>query len=340
MDRFLRACWRQPVDRTPVWFMRQAGRYQPEYRQLREKFSIGEICRTPELCTQVTLLPVEQLGVDAAILFSDIMVPLQAIGIPVVIQENVGPVLNQPLRTPADVARLRPLEPEEDVPYVLEAIRLLRRELKVPLIGFAGAPFTLASYLIEGGPTRQFVETKRLMYGAPELWHELMSRLADLVVTFLRAQVAAGAQAVQLFDSWVGCLSPQDYQAFALPYSRRILQALADCGVPRIHFGVGTASLLPLMRAAGADVVGVDWTVPLDEAWERVGTDVAIQGNLDPAVLLGPPEWVEQRARDVLARAGGRPGHIFNLGHGVLRQTSPSALRRLVDVVHAYQPQG
>lgn len=335
MDRFLRACRGEPVDRTPIWFMRQAGRYQPEYRRIRERHTFFEICRRPELCAQVTSLPVDQLGVDAAILFSDIMTPLVAIGVPVVLKEDVGPVLDPPMRSAAAIGALRALEPEEDVPYVLESIRLLRRRLKVPLIGFAGGPFTLASYLIEGGPSRKFLETKRLMYCAPDLWHELLAKLAQIVTAFLRAQVAAGAQAIQLFDSWAGALGPEDYRTYVLPHSRAVLSAVANLGVPRIHFGVGTAGLLGLLREAGGDVIGIDWAVSLAEAWERLGPGVAIQGNLDPALLLGPAALAEERARSILAEAGGRPGHIFNLGHGVLPATPVAALQRLVETVHA-----
>lgn len=334
MDRFLRACRREPVDVTPVWFMRQAGRYQPEYRKIRERYSLMEICKIPEVAAQVTLLPVEQLGVDAAILFSDIMVPIHQVGIPVDLQPNVGPVLDRPLRSAEDVKALRPLTPEEDVPFVLEAIRILRRELNVPLIGFSGGPFTLASYLVEGKPTRKFAEVKRMMFAAPDLWHELMHRLSDIVIAYMRAQVEAGAQALQLFDSWVGCLSPQDYETFVFPYSKRILSALEGTGVPRIHFGVGTGELLPLLRDAGAEVVGVDWLVPLDAAWERVGYETAVQGNLEPNLLLGDEARVLERTRDVLGRAGGRPGHIFNLGHGVLPQTKVETLQRIVEAVH------
>ncbi|HEX6970854.1 MAG TPA: uroporphyrinogen decarboxylase [Limnochordia bacterium] len=337
MDRFLRACRGQAVDRTPVWFMRQAGRYQPEYRRLRERYTLYEICRQPELCATVTRLPVEKLGVDAAILFSDITVPLQAIGVPVALKEDVGPIIDPPFRDAAAIKRLRALSAEEDVPYVLDAIRLLRRTLEVPLIGFTGGPFTLASYLVEGGPTRRFIETKRMMYQAPGLWHDLMARLARLAVGFLRAQVCAGAQAVQIFDSWIGALSPEDYRTYVLPHSRAVFAGIADLGVPSIHFGVGTSGLIELMREAGGDVIGIDWTLPLSAAWQRLGDGVALQGNLDPALLLGPPELLERRALALLREVGRRPGHIFNLGHGVLPQTPVSALQRLTDVVHGFE---
>jgi len=336
MDRFLRACRREPVDVTPVWFMRQAGRYQPEYRKIREKYTLMEICKIPEVAAEVTILPVKQLGVDAAILFSDIMVPLHQIGIAVDLKPNVGPVLDKPLRSAEDVKALRPIVPEEDVPFVLEAIKILRRELDVPLIGFSGGPFTLASYLIEGQPTRKFTEVKRMMFGAPDVWREMMERLTSIVIDYLLAQVQAGAQALQLFDSWVGCLSPQDYEEYVLPYSKRILTALEGTGVPRIHFGVGTGEMLPLLKEAGADVVGVDWLVPLDAAWERIGYDTAVQGNLEPNLLLGDEALILERTRDVMRRANGRPGHIFNLGHGVMPQAKVSTLQRVVEAVHEY----
>jgi uroporphyrinogen decarboxylase len=334
-DLLLRACRGEPVERTPVWFMRQAGRYQPEYRALRQRYGILEICRTPELAARVTELPVRRLGVDAAILFSDIVIPLAAMGIDVRIEEGRGPLIADPIRDRSDVERLRPLEPDADVPFVLEAVRNLVRTLDVPLIGFAGAPFTLASYLVEGGPSRDFVRTKALMLGDPATWRVLMERLSVGVLGYLRAQIEAGAAAIQLFDSWVGVLSPSHYDEFARPYSRFILEGLGAAGVPRIHFGVGTGELLTRMRDARADVVGVDWRVPLDEAWNRLGSSVGVQGNLDPATLLAPWEVVEGHAADVLRRAGGRRGHVFNLGHGVLPQTPPDTLRRLVEFVHA-----
>jgi uroporphyrinogen decarboxylase len=333
-DLVLRAYRLESTERTPVWFMRQAGRYQPEYRALRERYGILEICSTPELAAQVTRRPVERLGVDAAILFSDIVVPLAAMGVDLRIEEGRGPVIDEPIRTRGDLGRIRPLEPDEDVPFVLEAVRGLVKELDVPLIGFAGAPFTLASYLIEGGASRDFARTKALMLGEPETWRGLMQRLGDAVLAHLRAQAEAGAHALQLFDSWVGALSPPDYEQHVLPSVRRIFEGLEPLGVPRIHFGVGTGELLTLMRDAGADVVGVDWRVPLDAAWYRVGHDVSIQGNLDPAAVLAPWEALRRKALDVLERAGDRPGHVFNLGHGVLPETSPDALRGLVDLVH------
>ena len=333
-DLFLRACRREATERTPVWFMRQAGRYQQEYRELRKRYGILDMCRTPELAAQVTMLPVQQLGVDAAILFSDIVVPLAAMGIDVRIEEGRGPMVDSPLRSTGDVERLRALEPETDLPFVLDAIRNLVEDLDVPLIGFSGAPFTLASYLVEGGPSRSFARTKALMLGQADTWHALMERLSAAVLAFLRAQIKAGVSAIQVFDSWVGALGPQDYDEFVRPHVRAIFQGLESLGVPRIHFGVGTEGLLTRMRDVGADVVGVDWRVPLDAAWERLGPGVAVQGNLDPATLLAPWEVIERRARDVLDRAGGRSGHVFNLGHGVLPGTPPEALRRLVELVH------
>ncbi len=332
--RFLAACRREPVDRTPVWFMRQSGRYLPEYQALRQGRTVMDICRTPELAVEATLLPLRRMEVDAAILFSDIMVPVAAMGVDVCMQEGAGPVVADPIRSKEDIGRLHSLQPETEVPFVMEAIRLLRKELTVPLIGFAGAPFTLASYLIEGGPSRYHERTRTFMYAEPEAWDGLMQTLAESVLAYLLAQVEAGVQAVQVFDSWVGALDPDDYVLFVLPTMRQIFDGLADTGVPRIHFGVGTGELLALMRDAGADVVGVDWRVPLHEAWERVGFDVAVQGNLDPAVCLAPWEAVEVKALSVLRRAAGRPGHIFNLGHGVLPGTPPETLQRLVELVH------
>jgi uroporphyrinogen decarboxylase len=330
-DRFLRACRRQPVDRTPVWFMRQAGRYLPEYRDLRGPRDILETCRTPDLAVEITLQPLRRMPLDAAIVFSDIMVPIAAVGVDVRIEPGTGPVIDDPIRDAAGVARLRELEPETDEPYLLETIGLLRKELDVPLIGFAGAPFTLASYLVEGGPSRDHARTKALMHGEPETWAALMGSLAAIVRSHLRAQIDAGADAVQVFDSWVGALDPADYERFVMPWMRSIFEVIE---VPSIHFGVGTGELLALMRRAGGDVIGVDWRTPLDVAWERVDPDAAVQGNLDPAVVTASWEAIEPKARDVLARAGGRDGHVFNLGHGVLPQTRVEHLQRLVDLVH------
>ncbi|MBH1938469.1 uroporphyrinogen decarboxylase [Streptomyces sp. AV19] len=331
---FLRACRREPVPHTPVWFMRQAGRSLPEYRKVREGIPMLESCMRPELVTEITLQPVRRHGVDAAIFFSDIVVPLKAIGIDLDIKPGVGPVVENPIRSRADLERLRPLS-GDDVPYVTEAVRLLTAELgATPLIGFAGAPFTLASYLIEGGPSRNHERTKALMYGDPELWAGLLDRLADITAAFLKVQIEAGVSAVQLFDSWVGALAPADYRRHVMPASAKVFDAVAGYGVPRIHFGVGTGELLGLMGEAGADVVGADWRVPLDEAARRVGPGKAIQGNLDPAVLFAPREAVEEKAAAVLSAAAGLEGHVFNLGHGVLPATDPDALTRLVEFVH------
>ena len=335
-DTFLRACRGEPVEHVPVWFMRQAGRSLPEYRQLRASNSILDVCRDPALAAEATLQPVRRLGVDAAILFSDIVVPLQGMGVELDIQPGVGPVIEKPIRTMSDVERLRELDPDNDVPFVLEAIRLLRRELDVPLIGFGGAPFTLASYLVEGGPSKNHVHTKALMYGAPDVWKELMRRLTAAMSSYLRAQVSAGAQAIQLFDSWVGHLDPVSYEAHVLPYVSAIFREVRAAGVPSIHFGVVTGELLGLMADTMPDVVGVDWRVPLDLAKERVG-DGPVQGNLDPSILFAPWDIVEEATLDVLRRGGGR-GHIFNLGHGVLPETDPDVLKRVVDTVHSWSP--
>jgi uroporphyrinogen decarboxylase len=333
-DLFLRACRREAVDQTPVWFMRQAGRYMPEYRALRERHSLLELCRTPELAVEVTLQPIQAFGFDAAILFSDLLIPLDPLGLPFDFHSGEGPVVEKPIRSRADVEALRRFEPREDLAMVLEAIRLLRRELPVPLIGFAGAPFTLASYAIEGGRSANFAATKGLMYSEPETWHRLAELLADVVTDYLQAQVEAGVQAVQVFDSWIGALDEGDYREFVFPHVRRIFDGLADLDVPQIHFGTGTGHLLAVQREAGGSVIGVDWRTPLDEGWERVGTDVAIQGNLDPTLLFGPQERLLARADEVLRRAGGRPGHVFNLGHGILPGTPVENVRAVVDHVH------
>jgi uroporphyrinogen decarboxylase len=334
-DLLLRALKREPVDRTPVWFMRQAGRYLPEYRELRGAAGILEACHHPEQVLELTLQPLRRMPVDAAILFSDIMVPIAAIGVPVRIDSGRGPVLDEPIRDAEGVERIRPLDPDADEPYVPEAIRLLVKELEVPLIGFSGAPFTLASYLIEGEPSRTFARTKALMYGEPVVFEGLLGALADIVVAHLRAQIEAGAHAVQIFDSWVGALDREDYRRFVLPHMTRVFEGIAGTGVPAIHSGVGTGHLLDLMREAGGDAIGVDHRLPLDDAWATIGHDRAIQGNLDPAALLGPWDAVERKARDVLARADDRDGHVFNLGHGVIPDTPVGHLQRLVDLVHA-----
>ena len=313
--------------------MRQAGRSLPEYRAIRERAGMFDIMRSAELTVEVTSQPVRRHGVDAAILFSDIVAPLMAIGVEVDIKPGVGPVFGQPFRSEDDLEMLRRLEPEQDMPWMLESVRTLASELPVPLIGFAGAPFTVASYLVEGGPSRTYERTKALMLGNPALWGQLLNRLADIAIASLRAQVEAGAEAIQLFDSWAGTLPPDVYRASVMPASARVFAGLADLGVPRIHFGVGTGELLSLMGEAGADVVGVDWRVPLDVARERVGPDKAVQGNLDPAVCFAGWDVVETEARKVLARGEGA-GHVFNLGHGVLPETEPDVLTQLVDLVH------
>lgn len=340
-DRFLRACRRESVDRTPVWFMRQAGRYMAEYRAIREKASLLDICRDTALCTEVTLQPVEKIGVDAAILFADILLPLAPMGAPFHFAAGEGPVIESPVRTRADIAKLRVLEHAEGLEYVMNAIRSCRSALagRVPLIGFAGAPFTLASYLIEGGSSgitgsRSFATTKKLMWSEPDAWHELLDKLARTVRAYVRAQVAAGAQAIQIFDSWAGCLSPADYREYVQPHTKLIFDGMADLGVPRIHFGVDTGSLLADFAAVGADMVGVDWKTPLDQAIRTVGPSIAVQGNLDPIALLGPFPTLEKHSRRILGEAGGRRGHVFNLGHGILPQTDPSVVRDLVALVH------
>jgi uroporphyrinogen decarboxylase len=335
---FLAACRNRPTGTVPVWFMRQAGRSLPEYRAVRSTGSILTAVQDPDLATEITLQPVRRYGVDAAILYSDIVVPVAALGFGVEIEAGVGPVVARPFRDEADLDRLRPLDPEADCPYVQQTVRNLVGELgDVPVIGFAGAPFTVASYLVEGGPSRTLGATKAMMLGRPELWTRLLDRLADIAIASLRAQVLAGASAVQLFDSWAGTLGPAMYERHVMPASAKVLAGVADLGVPTIHFGVTTGELLPLMAKAGASVVGVDWRVPLDDARARLGPDVAVQGNLDPAVCLAPWPVVEQAALEVLAANGGRPGHVFNLGHGVLPETDPTVLERLVELVHGWE---
>ncbi len=333
-DRFLRACWREPVDRTPVWFMRQAGRSSPAYRAIRAKHGILEIAKSPDLATEVTLQPVRELGVDAAILFADLLLPLEAMGVQVRIDAGEGPVIEPPLRTPEDIARLRPLDPGNDLPFVFETIRRVRARVAVPLIGFAGAPFTMASYLIEGGASKDFTATKTFMASHPAAWRQLMDLLVDGIAGYLRGQVGAGVQALQVFDSWAGALSRREYEANVLPSSRRLFDEIRETGVPRIHFGTRTADFLESFTAAGGDVIGVDWRIPIDAAWLRVGKERGIQGNLDPATLLGGPKVWRPAANDVLRRVGHRPGHVFNLGHGVLPDTRQDDLRGLVELVH------
>jgi uroporphyrinogen decarboxylase len=329
-----RACRREAVERTPVWFMRQAGRSLPEYRELRRRHSLFDVCRRPELCAEVTLQPVRAHGVDAAVLFADIMLPVLGMGIDVELVEGVGPVVGKPIESLADVERLVVPDPEESVPFVLESVGLVREELNAnaAVIGFAGGPFTVAGYLIEGKPTREFAKTKACMYGQPEVWHGLMDKLTETFARYLAAQVEAGADVVQLFDSWVGALSAEDYREFVAPYSQRVLAAV---DVPTIHFGTGTLHLLPDLTDAGGDVIGLDWRIPIDGGWEIVGPDRGVQGNLDPALLLGPWERVEAATVGILEAVAGRHGHVFNLGHGVLPDTDPASLQRLVELVHA-----
>ncbi|HEY7532181.1 MAG TPA: uroporphyrinogen decarboxylase [Nitrospiraceae bacterium] len=334
-DRFLRACRREPVDCTPVWFMRQAGRYMAEYRSLRAKYSILELCKTPELAAQVTLQPVDRFPVDAAIIFADILLPLEAMGLQLEFAEGEGPVIHNPIRDRRSVEQLRVIDGEE-LAYVAQAIALTRQRLngRVPLIGFAGAPFTLASYAIEGGGSRNYILTKQLMYREPEAWHKLMDKLARVVAGYLRRQIRAGAQAIQLFDSWVGCLAPGDYEEYVLPHVQLIFEGLKREQVPLIYFGTGTSALLRQMRQAGGDVIGVDWRIQLDDAWAVVGHDLAVQGNLDPVALYAPLHEIERRIEDILRRAAGRVGHIFNLGHGILPDTPVEHVAAAVDIVH------
>lgn len=335
-ERMLAACRLEEVDRTPVWFMRQAGRCLAGYRQLRERYDILTMTRTPELCAQVTTMPVEVLGVDAAVMYADIMLPLTGMGVPFSIDPGVGPIVHEPVRDAAAIDRLRIVDAEDATPELFEAIRLVRKELdgKAALIGFAGAPYTVASYLIEGRPSKDHAMAKALMFGQPAQWHRLMETLAEVTIRYLRAQVAAGTQVLQLFDSWVGDLSARDYEAHVLPYSARIFEGLRGLGVPTIHFGTGTVGLLEQLASAGSTMVSVDWRVPLDEAWRRIGHDKGIQGNLDSSVPLAPWPVIEQRTREVLRAAGDRPGHVFNLGHGVHPETPTDNLVRLVELVH------
>jgi len=332
----IRAARREPVERTPVWFMRQAGRSLPEYREIRKGLTLFEICARPEVCAEVTLQPVRRHGVDAAVMFADIMLPPIGMGIGVELVEGVGPVVASPVASAADVEALRVPDPEEAFAPLLEAVRIVRAELEPEraVIGFCGGPFTVAGYLVEGKPSRDFVKTKRCMYEAPEVWHGLMDKLADTSAAYVRAKVAAGADAIQLFDSWVGALSADDYTEFVAPYSARVLAAVAETGVPSIHFGTGAMHLLGELAATGGDVIGLDWRVRIDRGWETIGADRAVQGNLDPVLLLGPWERAAASAERILELVGGRPGHIFNLGHGVLPATDPDVLGRLVELVH------
>ena len=334
--RFLDACYHRQPDATPVWFMRQAGRCLAEYRELRKSYDILTMAKTPELCAQVTQMPVKEFGVDGAVLYADIMLPLEGMGVSLEIQPDVGPIIHNPIRSMRDVEALRIIDAGEATPFVMEAIRLVRRELagKQAVIGFSGAPFTLACYLIEGRPSRDYGIAKSLMYGQPGTWHALMNKLTEVVSRYLVAQVEAGVDVVQVFDSWVGALGPGAYKRFVQPYTQRVFEAVKQTGTPSIHFGTGTASLLELMAQAGGDIISVDWRVNLNDAWARIGYERGIQGNLDPSLLLTSWDVIEEGMRDVLRRADGRPGHIFNLGHGVPADTQPAMLRRLVDAVH------
>jgi len=334
---FLKACRREPTAYTPVWLMRQAGRYMKEYRALRKKYSFLEMCKNPELAAQVTLQPIEKFKLDAAIIFSDILIPLEPMGVEFEFAKGEGPVFHHPLRERKEAEKLRLFEPEEEIPYLMKAIQIVRRELegKIPLIGFCGAPFTLASYIIEGGHSKNYILTKSMMYQDRPTWDVLMEKISSVLIQYLNAQIRAGVQAVQVFDSWVGCLSPADYEEFVLPYSQKVINGV-DPSVPLIHFATSNATLLELMKRAGGNVIGVDWRIDIRKAWERLGYDVAIQGNLDPVVLFGSVGLIEREVKRILDRVEGRPGHIFNLGHGILPHTPVDHVAALVDMVHEY----
>jgi uroporphyrinogen decarboxylase len=336
-ETFLKACRLEPAEHTPVWLMRQAGRYMKEYMAIKEKHSFLEMCRTPELACEVTLQPIKAFELDAAIIFADILLPLEGMGIHLEFAKNMGPVIKNPVRSTADIDAVRIIDPDEDVPYLLEAIKMVRAELngKVPLIGFSGAPFTLASYIIEGGGSKNYINAKTLMYSDPGAWRALMDKITEIVIRYLNAQVKAGAQALQLFDSWVGCLGPDDYREFALPYTRKVIESV-DRTVPFINFSTNTGTYLETLLEAGGDVIGVDWKLRLDTAWERIGPKRAIQGNLDPVTLFGPVDVLRKKVREIIDMAGGRPGHIFNLGHGIVVGTPVDNVKALVDCVHEF----
>lgn len=336
-NRFLKACRREPVDRTPVWFMRQAGRYMAEYQRIRAKHSILDVCKIPELAAEVTIQPIERFALDAAIIFADILLPLEPMGLQLTFLEEKGPVILNPMRHQDDLTRLRQVE-RDAFRFSFDAVSLTKKTLdgRVPLIGFAGAPFTLASYAIEGGSSRNYLNTKQMMFHRPAQWHDLLHKLSDVVITYLENQIRAGVEVVQIFDSWVGCLSPGDYNEYVLPHVKSVIERLKPEGIPIIYFGTGTSTLLPLMRSAGSDVLGLDWHVDLDEAWARIGFDVAVQGNLDPVVLFAPLLEIERRIKDILNRAGNRAGHIFNLGHGILPQTPVDHVEAAIEFVHKY----
>jgi uroporphyrinogen decarboxylase len=334
---FLRACRRQPTQYTPIWLMRQAGRYMKEYRALRKKYTFLKMCKTPEIAAQVTLQPIEKFKLDAAIIFSDILIPLEPMGVEFEFVKGEGPVFHHPVREMKDIEKLRVIEPEEEVSFLVKAIHMVREELegKIPLIGFSGAPFTLASYIIEGGHSRNYILTKGLMYRNRPAWDALMNKISEVLIRTLNAQIRAGAQAAQLFDSWVGCLSPTDYEEYVLPYSKRVIEGV-DKSVPLIHFATSNSTLLELMKGAGGDVIGVDWRVDIGEAWARLGHEVAIQGNLDPVILIGSVDLMKKEVERILDRVGGQPGHIFNLGHGILPNTPVENVAALIDMVHEY----
>ncbi|CAI2719397.1 uroporphyrinogen decarboxylase [Nitrospina watsonii] len=337
--RFLKACRGEPVDCTPVWFMRQAGRYMKEYRALKEKHSFLEMCRTPELATEVTLQPLDVLGVDAAIIFADILLPLEPMGTGLEFTVGDGPSIPRPVRTRQDVENLKPVCSEEQLGYVGDAIKMVRGEIagKLPLVGFSGAPFTLSSYMVEGGKSKEFTTTKLMMYQEPETWNLLMDKVVDVLVDYLKMQVKAGAQALQIFDSWVGCLNPGDYERYILPHTKRVFDGLKDCGVPVINFSTGTSTMLPLVRESGGDVMGFDWRIHLDDARKQIGLDTPVQGNLDPNILFAPIPVIREKVLDIMQRAEGRSGHIFNLGHGILQHTPVDHVKAVVDMVHEYR---
>ena len=337
--RFLKACRGEPVDATPVWFMRQAGRYMKEYRALKEKYGFLELAKTPELAAEITLQPIDALGVDAAIIFADILLPLEPMGTGLEFTAGDGPVIPRPVRTLQDVEGLRPVNASEQLGYVGDALKLVRAQIegKIPLIGFSGAPFTLCSYMVEGGKSRDFTITKLMMYEEPETWKLLMDKVCTVLVDYLKMQVESGAQALQIFDSWVGCLSPGDYAKYILPYTKRVIDGARETGVPVINFSTGTSTMLDLIKEAGGDVVSFDWRINLDDAWNIIGHDRPIQGNLDPCILFAPMPVIRERVHDILRRAGGRKGHIFNLGHGILQHTPVDHVKAVVDLVHEYR---
>ncbi len=334
---FLRACRRQATEYTPIWLMRQAGRYMKEYRALRKKYSFLEMCKNPELAAQVTLQPIEKFKLNAAIIFSDILIPLEPMGVEFEFVKGEGPVFYHPLKEMKDVERLKVIEPEEEISFLMKAIQIVRRELtgKIPLIGFSGAPFTLASYVIEGGHSKNYILTKSLMYQDRSTWDALMEKISEVLIRYINAQIRSGVQALQIFDSWVGCLTPSDYEEYVLPYSKKVIEGVGR-SVPLIHFATSSATLLKLMKRAGGDVIGVDWRINIREAWERIGYDVAIQGNLDPVILFGPMDLIEREVKRILDCVEGRPGHIFNLGHGILPNTPPDHVAALIEAVHQY----